>query len=120
MITKTVTHPLGLVLTALEDVKIILYSKLVSFVNILFAIILVMYYDALGVAFATCFSILIKDAIIFGYARRKYGLRLPILDILKIIMISSIILVVGYCVKYYTSNLVIVGFSLISIIILSY
>jgi O-antigen/teichoic acid export membrane protein len=126
MITKTITHPIGLVLTALEDVKIILYSKLISFVNILFAIILVKSYGAIGVAVATCFSVFLKDSIIFGYARYKYKLTLPLLDLIKIIAVSSFIFIVGYFVVLSTGNLLLVSvsllviFALVGYIIVSY
>lgn len=120
MITKTITHPIGLVLTALEDVKIILYSKLFSMINVLLAIILVQKYEALGVAIATSSSIFMKDTILYIYAWRKYGLRLPLLSVLKFVIVSSIILVFGYGILTLTNNIISVTISMLSGIVLSY
>lgn len=120
MATKTITHPLGLVLTALEDVKIILYSKLLSFINIIAAIILVNYFQEVGVAFATCFSVLMKDMIIFFYARHKYKLGLPIIAVTNVILISSLIAVVGYLMSFLTINSIAVLLSLLGVFLLCY
>ena len=93
--TKCLTSPLGLFLTALEDVKIILYSKLASFVNIIIGIFVVQEYGVVGLSIVTCLSVFLKDIIIYIYAYRKHKLTLPFLDMMKIIVIGLLIYILG-------------------------
>jgi hypothetical protein len=70
--------------------------------------------------------VFLQDSIIFGYARYKYKLTLPLLDLIKIIAVSSFIFIVGYFVVLSTGNLLLVSvsllviFALVGYIIVSY
>ncbi len=74
-VLKPLTHPLGLFLTSLEDVKIIFRSKLLALLNIALLLLLK---DHLNLELIAVVSILVygfKDAVIYVYAFKKYSLR---------------------------------------------
>jgi O-antigen/teichoic acid export membrane protein len=69
--------PLGMVSKALKEPKFLLYSKVAAVFNIATGIPLAAAFGALGMAISTVLSVVLKNAIILFFVRRRIDLHIP-------------------------------------------
>ena len=75
-VLKPLSHPLGLFLTSIEDVRIIFRSKLTALLNIGALLLLKEHLNLELIAGVSIFVYGLKDGIIYVYAFKKYTLRI--------------------------------------------
>jgi O-antigen/teichoic acid export membrane protein len=96
--------PVGLIVKVLIQPKILLYSKIAVFVNIIIGIPLAINYGALGMALATAFSTALKVVFVYFLIKRNYPLVIPIKSFFKSMLIASITLFISFGLNTYTTN----------------
>jgi O-antigen/teichoic acid export membrane protein len=69
--------PVDMTLMALKESKILVYAQAPLVLNFALGIPLVIYFGATGMAFATATSVVLKNTIMYIYARRRFTLQIP-------------------------------------------
>ncbi len=69
-------QPTGLVLQAVEQVQINLYSKIFAIYNLVVELLVIQWFGVTGVVLVTCSAVLFKNLFCYYYAKKYAGLRI--------------------------------------------
>jgi len=68
-------EPTGLVLQAIEQVQIILYSKVFAVYNLVLELLVIRWFGVMGVVLVTCSAVLMKNLYCYLYVKKHAGVR---------------------------------------------
>lgn len=81
--------PVDMVLKALLQARVLVYAQAPAFLSLTLGIPLVIHYGAAGMAFAAVLGAVLKNSIMFFFARRKMDLRLPAVALAKCLIAAG-------------------------------
>lgn len=115
-------YPTGLVLQALEKVNINFYSKIFAVYNLVVEIIIIKYFQVIGVVVVTCTAVLFKNIYMYYYARKFGQVKIDFKGLGKILFNSILMGVILFPLRMTVSNLLsllfisVIGFTIFIIV----